>query len=57
MLTLSRKKSEVIKIGDDISIMIVSISPGNVRLGIEAPKDVPVHRLEVYQAIKAGEGK
>jgi len=57
VLTLSRKKSEVIKIGDDISIMIVSISPGNVRLGIEAPKDVPVHRLEVYQAIKAGEGK
>lgn len=57
MLTLSRKKSEVIKIGDDISIMIVNISPGKVRLGIEAPKDVPVHRLEVYQAIKAGEVK
>lgn len=57
MLTLSRKKNEVIKIGDDISIVVVSIKNGKVKLGIDAPKDVPVHRLEVYQAIKAGEGK
>lgn len=52
MLVLSRKKNEVIKIGDDIEIMIVRISDDKVRIGVSAPVDVAVHRLEVYEAIQ-----
>jgi carbon storage regulator len=51
MLVLSRKKDEVIVIGDDIIITIVEIRGDKVRLGFEAPKDIPVHRKEVYDAI------
>ncbi len=52
MLVLSRKKQEVIVIGDDITITIVSIKGEQVRIGIDAPKDVTVHRKEVYDAIQ-----
>lgn len=52
MLVLSRKKDEKIIIGDNIAIMIVDIQGDKVRLGIEAPRDVSVHREEVYQAIQ-----
>ena len=52
MLVLTRKISESIMIGDDIEIMIVSIGSDKVRIGVRAPKDVPVHRLELYDAIK-----
>lgn len=52
MLVLSRKKNEVINIGDNIRITIVEVRGGNVRIGIEAPDDVSVHRHEVYDAIK-----
>lgn len=55
MLVLSRKKSEKIVIGDSITLMIVEIKGDRVRLGIEAPRDVTVHREEVYDAIKRGE--
>jgi carbon storage regulator len=51
MLVLSRKKNESIIINNDIVITIVEIRGDKVRLGIEAPKDVPVHRMEVYEAI------
>jgi len=51
MLVLSRKKNESIVINDDITIVIVEIRGDKVRLGIEAPKDCPVHRSEVYEAI------
>jgi len=51
MLVLSRKTGEVITIGNDIKITLVSIDRGVVRLGIEAPRDVPVHRKEVYDRI------
>lgn len=54
MLVLSRKKNETIIIGDDITIVVVEIRGDKVRLGIEAPKEVPVHRQEVYDAIKRG---
>ena len=47
MLVLSRKESQVIKIGDNISIMLVRIQGGKVRIGIEAPKNVPVIRAEL----------
>jgi len=51
MLVLSRKKNESIVINDDITIVVVEIRGDKVRLGIEAPKHVPVHRREVYDAI------
>jgi carbon storage regulator len=52
MLVLSRKKEEAIVIADNITIYVVEIRGDKVRLGIEAPKEVPVHRKEVYEAIK-----
>jgi carbon storage regulator len=55
MLVLSRKKNESIVINDDITIVVVEIRGDKVRLGIEAPKEVPVHRREVYDAIKRNE--
>jgi len=55
MLVLSRKKNESIVINDDITIVIVEIRGDKVRLGVEAPKEVPVHRREVYDAIKRAE--
>jgi len=51
MLVLSRKKNESIIINSDITITVVEIRGDKVRLGIVAPKDVPVHRQEVYEAI------
>jgi carbon storage regulator len=56
MLVLSRKINETIVINDNIVITVVDIRGDKVRLGIEAPKDVPVHRQEVYDAIKRAEG-
>lgn len=55
MLVLSRKKNESIIINDDITIVVVEIRGDKVRLGIEAPKEVPVHRNEVYEAIRKGQ--
>jgi carbon storage regulator len=55
MLVLSRKKNESIVINDDITIVIVEIRGDKVRLGFEAPKEVPVHRREVFDAIRRSE--
>lgn len=55
MLVLSRKKNESIVINNDITIVIVEIRGDKVRLGIEAPKNISVHRREVYDAIKRNE--
>ncbi len=52
MLVLSRKKNESIIINDHITVTVVEIRGDKVRLGIEAPKDVTVHRREVYEAIQ-----
>ena len=52
MLVLSRKQDEKIIIGDAITLMVVSIQGDKVRLGIEAPKEVSIHREEVYKAIQ-----
>jgi len=54
MLVLSRKKNESIVINNDITIVVVEIRGDKVRLGVEAPKEVPVHRREVYDAIHRG---
>ena len=52
MLVLSRQRDESIMIGDNVVVTIVDIRGDKVRLGIEAPHEVPVHRQEVYEAIK-----
>ncbi len=52
MLVLSRQKDESIMIGDDVEITIVDVRGDKVRLGIKAPKCIPVHRMEVYEAIQ-----
>ncbi|HUV40204.1 MAG TPA: carbon storage regulator CsrA [Sedimentisphaerales bacterium] len=52
MLVLSRQKDESIIIGDDVEITIVDVRGDKVRLGITAPKSIPVHRREVYDAIQ-----
>ncbi|MFG0267068.1 MAG: carbon storage regulator CsrA [Rhodopirellula sp. JB055] len=52
MLVLSRKKNESIVINNDIKIVVVEIRGDKVRLGVEAPREVPVHRREVYDAIQ-----
>lgn len=52
MLVLSRQVDETIMIGDDIEVTVVDIRGDKVRLGITAPKEIAVHRKEVYEAIK-----
>ena len=52
MLVLSRHRDESIMIGDDVVVTIVDIRGDKVRLGIEAPQSIPVHRQEVYDAIQ-----
>ncbi len=52
MLVLSRQRDETIMIGDNIEITVVDIRGGKVRLGINCPPHIPVHRKEVYEAIK-----
>ncbi len=52
MLVLSREKDESIMIGDDVEVFVVNINGNRVRLGIVAPRDISVHRREVYEAIQ-----
>ena len=52
MLVLTRKKNQVIRINDDITVTVVEIRGDKVRLGVDAPKAVPVHRQEVYDRIQ-----
>ncbi len=55
MLILSRKENEVIRVGDEVVIRIMQIRGDSVRVGIQAPGDVTVHRQEVWLAIKREE--
>ncbi|MDH0729714.1 carbon storage regulator CsrA [Pseudomonas sichuanensis] len=57
MLVIGREVGEVIFIGDDISIQVVSVENGQVRFGISAPRHVDVHRVEVYKRIKEQQAK
>ncbi len=50
MLVISRKKNESLVIGDDVIVTIVEIREDKVRLGVECPKEIPVHRREVYES-------
>ncbi|MFW6020727.1 MAG: carbon storage regulator CsrA [Guyparkeria sp.] len=52
MLILTRRIGEVLRIGDDVAITVLGIKGNQVRIGIDAPKDVAVHREEIYQRIK-----
>src|SRR3954462_242253 len=51
MLTLTRSVGEMIRIGDDIEVHVVEVRGGTVRLGFKAPREVPIHREEVYRQI------
>ncbi len=55
MLVLSRKKNESIIIDDHITITVVEIRGDKVRLGIQAPKEIPIHRSEIHAAIQSEE--
>lgn len=55
MLVLSRKRNESIIVGDDIKVMIVEIRGDKVRLGIDAPPNIKVHREEIYDVMKSVE--
>jgi len=57
MLVLSRQKDESIMVGDNVEITIVDVRGDKVRLGITAPKEIPVHRREVYEAIQREKGE
>ena len=55
MLVLSRKKGESIVIRDDIVVTVVDLCGKKVRLGVEAPREIPVHRKELYDKINSRE--
>ena len=60
MLILTRRINETLNIGDDVQVTVLGIKGNQVRIGIDAPRDVPVHREEIYQRIKReerGEGE
>jgi carbon storage regulator len=57
VLVLTRKPKQSIMIGDDVEVTVLSADGGKVRLGIQAPSDVPVHRTEIYMAIQQEHGE
>jgi len=56
LLVLTRKPKQSIMISDDVEVTVLSADDGKVRLGIQAPSDVPVHRIEIYMAIQQEHG-
>lgn len=54
MLILTRRVQEALMIGDNVTVTVLSVKGNQVRLGIDAPKDVEVHREEIYHRVKAG---
>ena len=57
MLVLTRRLSETLVIGEDVKVTILGISGGQVRLGIDAPRSISVHREEIFEKIKAEENE
>ena len=55
MLILTRKVGESIMIGEDVEVKVLGIRAGQIKIGIEAPKDLKVHREEIYERIRAEE--
>jgi carbon storage regulator len=53
MLILTRRRGEVIKVGDDITVTVLSIRGNQVSLGVDAPRNIAVHREEIYDRIEA----
>ena len=56
MLILTRRVGEALMIGDQVSVTVLGVKGNQVRIGISAPKDVAVHREEIYQKIRKGDG-
>ena len=56
MLILTRKVNETLMVGDDVSVTVLGIKGGQIRLGINAPREIAVHRQEVYERIKQESG-
>jgi len=52
MLILTRRVGETLMVGDDVSITVLGVKGNQVRIGINAPKEIPVHREEIYNRIK-----
>jgi len=57
MLILTRRIGETLMIGDDVSITVIGVKGNQVRIGIDAPKDVAVHREEIFNRIKSDQLK
>jgi carbon storage regulator len=56
MLILTRKVNESLKVGDDVTVTVLGIKGGQIRIGISAPRDVAVHRQEVFERIQQEQG-
>ena len=53
MLILTRRVGETLMVGDDVTVTVLGVKGNQVRIGVNAPKDTPVHREEIYQRIQA----